>query len=72
VEAAVEAVEEAAAVEAAVPRPQVPPVGLSPVQGTARLQVSPVPLLVLFPLVMPAFAPNYRQPLLFQVDPSWL
>jgi hypothetical protein len=64
-EAAVEAV-------AAVPRPQVPPVGLSPVQGTARLQVSPVPLLVLFPLVMPAFAPNYRQPLLLQVDPSWL
>ena len=53
-----------AAVEAAAPRLQVQAAGLSPVQAAA--------LLVLFPPVMPAFAPNYLQPLLLQIDPSWL
>jgi len=58
-------------VEVAAPRLQVPPVGLSPVQGAApRLQVPLAPQLMLFPPVMPAFAPNYRQPILLQVDLS--
>ena len=52
------------AVGAAAPRLQVPPVGLSPVQAP--------PLLVLFPPVLPAFAPDYRQPLLLRFDRSWL
>jgi hypothetical protein len=57
-------------VEVAAPRLQVP-VGLSPVQGAApRLQVPLAPQLMLFPPVMPAFAPNYRQPILLQVDLS--